>query len=176
MQAAERMPAGSAKGRFLPLRLWSRRSDFRWCVELLEILGEAVAQVFGGFIVGGFVAPGVARIQDLWRNARTGLWNGEAKGGLDFEFFADQLALDRRVDHGAGVGDFHALAYAVRSALPARVDQPALRVVLAQAAAEHFCISFWRQRHERRSETCGECGRRLFDAGFGARYFRGVTR
>ena len=57
-------------------------------VEDFDVFGEAVALVFGGFVVGGFVAPGIAWIQYLRRNSVAGFGDAEAEGGLDFEFFA----------------------------------------------------------------------------------------
>ena len=91
--------------------------------------------LFGGFVEGGFVWPGVAGIHHLRRNSWARFGNAEAEGGFDFEFFSCQFAFDGRIHHGSGIGDGHASADAVGSALPAGVHQPALGVMLAQSAA-----------------------------------------
>ena len=80
----------------LPLRLRPRRPDFRWGVELLEVLGEAVAQVFGGFVVGGFIGPGIPGVKHLRWHAVATFRNAESERRLDFKFFLDQVALDRK--------------------------------------------------------------------------------
>ena len=53
----------------LALCLRPCRFHFGRRVEVFEILCEAVAQVFRGFVVGGFVGPGVAWIEHLRRHA-----------------------------------------------------------------------------------------------------------
>jgi len=44
----------------LLLRFWAGGLYFGRGVEVFEVLGETVAQIFCGFIVGGLVGPGVA--------------------------------------------------------------------------------------------------------------------
>src|SRR5271166_1209249 len=145
-------------------------------VELLEVLGEALRQVGGHLVVGGLVLPRITRIQQLGRHAGNRLWNAEAEGWFDFEFHICELAFDQRVDHGARVRQAHALADAVWPALPASVDQPALRLMLPQTAAEHLRIGLRRKRHERRPKARGEGCLGPGDASLGARYFCGITR
>src|SRR5215475_2814999 len=47
----------------------------------------------------------------------------------------------------------HPLAYTKCASGPARVHEPALRIMLLQAAAEHFRIHSGSKREERRTET-----------------------
>ena len=77
---------------WLLLRFWSCRLDLRRRVEVSEILGEAVAQFLGSLIVGGFIGPGIPRIQYVGRYAVAGLGNAETKCRLDLEFFARRVA------------------------------------------------------------------------------------
>ena len=74
--------------------------------------------------------------------------NAQAKRMLSYEFSVRQLAFERGVHHGARVLQAHALAHAEGAAGPAGVHQPALRLVLAQAAAQHLRI-----------DACGGSGR-----------------
>src|SRR5271166_2423348 len=104
-------------------------------VKIFEVLGEPVAQVFGGLVVRSFVSPGIARIEHLRRNSGTGFGNAEAEGGLDLKCLFNQMTFHGGIYHGARVRNFHALSHAVGSALPAGVDQPALGVVFAQPAS-----------------------------------------
>src|SRR5579863_6314604 len=98
---------------YLSLRSRSRSFNFRRGVEVFEVLGEAVAEIFRRFVVGGFVGPGVARIEDLGWNSVAELRNAKSKGGLDFEILANQFAFHGRIDHGAGMRDAHTPAHAV---------------------------------------------------------------
>ena len=62
-------------------------------------------------------------------------------GGRAITDTKDGFALNRGIHHGARVRNVHALTHAVRAALPAGIHEPALSVVLAQAAAEHLRIN-----------------------------------
>ena len=77
----------------------------------------------------------------------------EPERRLNFELHIGKIAFHQRIHHGARMRQAHALAYAVASALPAGIHQPALRIVLAQAAAQHLRVSLGRQRHERRAKA-----------------------
>ena len=78
------------------LQLWTRSLDRVAHVELLEVLDEQAGQCFGGFVVGGFVSPGVAWVQQASLNARYGQWHVEVDGVQVLGLGADQrAALDR---------------------------------------------------------------------------------
>src|SRR5271157_3476410 len=114
-------------------------------LELFEVLGETQRQIGGHLVVSGLVFPRRTRIEQLRWHSWTRLRNTKAERWFDFEFHVRQLAFDERVDHGSRVGQAHALADTVGSALPASIDQPALRLVLAQTATQHLGIDFWWQ-------------------------------
>ena len=76
--------------------------------------------------------------------------------------------------HGAGVGELHPLAHAVRAAAPSGVHQPDVGVVLMQQRAEHLGVLGGMPDEEDGAEACRERGLRFRDAALGARDLRGV--
>ena len=62
----------------------------------------------------------------------------------------------RFVDHGAGIGQVHALSDAVGSASPAGIDEPAFHIVLFDLLTEQIGIDIRMMYHKRRAEACRE--------------------
>ena len=79
-------------------------------------------------------------------------------------------------DHQAGVGELHPGPFAVGPPSPAGVDQPHLRLMLAQLLSQHLRVDRRMAGEERRTEARAEGGLRLRYAPLGARQLRGVPR
>ena len=159
------------------MRLWSGGADGLRRFKFLEVFLELTCQLGGGAVVGSFVGPGVAGVQNLAGDARATDWNVQAEGGFLNEFDLIQSAFERGIDEGAGDFEAHALACAKGAAGPAGIDQPAGGVVLPEALAEHLGIDVRGERQEGRTEAGGELGDWLLaHAGLGACELRCISR
>src|ERR1700694_4966456 len=98
--------------------------------ELLEVLPEHLGELLRLRVVGGGVARGAARIEDLRGYARHRLRDREAEYRFRTRLHAVERPAERSVHHRARVTQLHALAHAVRPAGPAGVHEPHARVVL----------------------------------------------
>ena len=99
-------------------------------------------------IIGGFVAPHIARRQQFAGNIRHSFRDAQAKGGLTDELSGVEHAIHDSAHHGAGEAQINARANPERALMPAGIHQPALRIVLAQALTQHFSIGARAQRQE----------------------------
>src|ERR1039458_5790119 len=138
-------------------------------VELAEVRFEAAGQIGGLGVVGCFVGPGVARVQDLRRY--TGATHGDvqSEGRLCNKFNCIQLAIKRGAYQCPGVFDAHAFADAKFAAGPTGVHQPTCGFVVFEAGAKQLRVSPWSQRQERQSKASRKLGDRLrTEAGLGS--------
>lgn len=148
----------------------------RRCIAVsIEILFKQCGQFAGLLVIGGGIRPGEARIQRVFRHARAGLRNHKAKQRVGLTGNILQRAAQQRIDHGACVGNVHALPHAVGAAGPAGVDQPAASAVAAHLLAQQVGVDHGVLHHERTAEAGAEGGLRLFDAFLGAGNFGGVA-
>ena len=144
-------------------------------VELLEVLLEAARYVLGGHVVSLLIRPGGLRLQHFRRNAWARLRHEQAEVRVGHELALAQNTVEHGLQHGAGVGDLHAVADAVAAARPAGVHQPAIGAVLVHQLTEQFRVDGGVTRHERAAEAARERGLRLLHALFGAGDARGVA-
>src|SRR6266404_3534074 len=105
--------------------------------ELLEVALETPGDFARRLVVARFVRPGAARIEHLAGNLGATLRDVEAEMGFAPHRRLAKSAVQRGAHQGAGMGDRHALADAVGTARPAGIDEPALRLVTADALAKH---------------------------------------
>ena len=129
--------------------------------ELLEVVAEHADQLPGLGVIGGFVGPGVARIQDRGVHARHRHRHPELEVRVDAHLHIGQAAVQRRIQQRAGGLDGHAVAGAEGAAGPPRVDQPAIGLVLGDQRAQQVAVFRRMTRHEGRAEAGGESGLRL---------------
>src|ERR1700744_2643931 len=78
----------------------------------LKIFVEPIGEVSGHLIIGLGVFPGIAWIEQVLRNAGTGGWYCHAEDGMAGIPDIVELAVDRRGDHGTGIGERHTLSFA----------------------------------------------------------------
>src|SRR5437899_3350535 len=81
--------------------------------ELLKVLFEQLRQVGGLLVIAVLVDPGVARLQDLSRDAWAGRWNLQAKDGIGHDLRLLNIAINRGLDHLARVVDVDTRANAI---------------------------------------------------------------
>ena len=81
---------------------------------LAEVLAEEAGEPGGRGVVGGLVGPGLPRDQDLARDARAFGDDADAEDRVGRRGGVGQGPAVDRVDDGAGVGQLHARAGAVR--------------------------------------------------------------
>ena len=143
--------------------------------ELLEVVDEHGDQRLGLLVVGVSIGPGAARVEQLVVHAGDGDRYFEAEIRIDTHLGAQQAAVQRRVEQGAGFLDRHAMADTIDAASPACVDQPAIHIMLVDQGTEQIAVLAGVARHEGRTEAGGEGGFRLGHALFGARHLGGVA-
>mmetsp|Transcript_8592 Transcript_8592/g.26560 ORF Transcript_8592/g.26560 Transcript_8592/m.26560 type:complete len:233 (-) Transcript_8592:1156-1854(-) len=162
----------------LTVQLVRRRSEDgvrNALLELLEVAVEEARKMVGGLVVRGAVRPGVARQQNVRGHARHLCGYVEAKALVVHELCALQLSLERGVEQRARVLNGDAVALAVASRHPARVEHPHLRAGLAQLGCQHVGVLGRMARHEGRAEARAEGGGGLLDAHLGTCHLAGVA-
>ena len=156
-----------------PARLGFRRGGLDRAVDLVGVAFEVLAEHAGEFrglcVVGCLVGPGASRHQDL-----PGYPLNRFRHLQTEDRFSDERALRHRsaenaADHGPGVGDRDAMAFAERSCGPSGVDQPDLRSVAIGPLAQHLGVGVGVVWEERLSEAGAERCLRLLDASLGMR-------
>src|SRR5215210_6431477 len=100
-------------------------------LELFEVLDEEGRELPGLLVVGLFVVPGAAGVEDLGRDAGDFFGDVEAEDGVFPGLDVVELARYRRPHYRACLGDIYAASGTVGSARPAGVYEVAAGAVLA---------------------------------------------
>ncbi len=105
-----------------------------------SVFSKSCCQRDGGFVIGAFVGPILARVEELRRNVWTLFGYRQSKDALGLELRTGRQATEGRFDKRAGVGKRNSFTNTVLPSDPAGVDQPAFALVLANSSSEHFRI------------------------------------
>src|SRR5260370_13279224 len=105
-----------------------------------SVFSKSCCQRDGGFVIGAFVAPILARMEELRRNVWTIFRYRQSKDALGLELRTGRQAIQGRFDKRTRAGERHSFTHTVLPSDPAGVDQPAFALVLANSPSEHFRI------------------------------------
>src|SRR5258708_28033175 len=105
-----------------------------------SVFSKSCCQGDGGFVVGASVAPILARMEELRRNAWTIFGYRQSKDALGLELRTGRQATQGRFDKRTRVGERNSFTDTVLPSDPAGVDQPAFALVFANSPSEHFRI------------------------------------
>src|SRR5262249_30145088 len=137
--------------------------------ELLEVVAEHPRKLARLAVVSVRVTPRRARIEQPRVDGRHCRRHVEPEQLVLLELDPLELAGERRLKHGAGLGDRNPRALAERAAGPARVDEPDRRAMAVEPLAEHVRIDSGRLQQKGSAEAGRESRLRLGDADLGAR-------
>src|SRR5579862_510148 len=129
--------------------------------ELAEVVAEHGDELPRLYVVGRTIAPGVARIQNARIHARHRYRHAEMEVRIDAHLDMGERAVERRRKQRPRRLDRHAFADPERTARPARVHEPAIRLMLGDEIAQEVAVFRRMARHEGRAEAGGEGGLRL---------------
>src|SRR5258708_19594820 len=118
-----------------------------------SVFSKFCCQRGGGFVVGAFVAPILARMEELRRNVWTIFGYRQSKDALGLELRTGRQATQSRFDKRTRVGERNSFTDTVLPSDPAGVDQPAFALVLANSPSEHFRILARPERQKWRTEA-----------------------
>src|SRR5690606_24037757 len=142
---------------------------------LLEVLLEKLRQMRRLAVIGVLVVPGAARVEHLGGHVGDADRHLQAEDWILAELALPQRAVERGVDHGAGVGDLDPRTGPVWAAGPAGVDQPDAGLMALNLLAQQVTVARRRQGHEGRAEAGRERRLRLGQAALGAGHLGGVA-
>src|SRR5215210_1094727 len=110
-------------------------------LEPREVLTEEIGESFRLLVVGSFVLPGAAGIQELARDAWHFDGDVQAEEGVLARLGAVELTPDHGAHHLAGGGDVDAASDAVGTAGPSGVYEVTAGAVLLEPLGEHLGVS-----------------------------------